>query len=555
LTADSVRRVEISSLRLGAVLGSGGQGKVVAVDNYLIDNKWPAALKTYSGAVNVNVHGLERITAFPDQLHRNNRDWLMDVSSWPWAIATDNGLARGFLMRVVPSVYRFNFMTVTQGSRALLSTVEFLLNPDDYVSRAGISISERDRLNLLGALAETVSRLHALGVIIGDLSPKNVLFNLNSYASCFIIDCDAVALHGESALEQVDTPEWEVPRGEEKGTEASDSYKFGLLAIRLFARDQSSRDASAVSAVSPEMGRLATLSQDPDPLKRPTPGNWVSAIQTAASAASSANATHTFPRQPNQRYTPRQQSYSTYNPPQAPRRPPVGVQPPAAQPPRRLGGGVKALALSGLGIVVLAMIIIGMHAANNNTGNFSPNAGAGSGGSVSDTSGSSGTSGSSDTSGSSGTSSSQPSSSAQPTNVGIVNIGDSISGDSAAATVAGMFNTYFTGINSHNYQQAVSVFDPNGVIDPNNSSQVQHFANGVSTTNDSAVTLVNIDPSDGSTVRNAEVQFISHQQAGYGPQDNPNATCTNWDVTYILSQDSSGNYLINNVSNSSDSSC
>ena len=118
-----------------------------------------------------------------------------------------------------------------------------------------------------------------------------------------------------------------------------------------------------------------------------------------------------------------------------------------------------------------------------------------------------------------------------------------------------MFNTYFTGINNHNYQQALSVFDPSGVINPNDSSQVQNFANGVSTTNDSNVTLVDIAPSDGSTVQSAEVRFVSHQQAGYGPRDNPNGTCTNWDVTYVLTQDSSGNYLINNVSRSSDSAC
>jgi eukaryotic-like serine/threonine-protein kinase len=441
----------------------------------------------------------------------------------------------------VPSVYRFSFTTRTQGSKAMLSTVEFLLNPDSYVSGAGISISERDRLNLLGALAETISRLHAHGVIIGDLSPKNVLFNLNSYASCFIIDCDAVALRGESALDQVDTPEWEVPLGEKKGTEASDSFKFGLLAIRLFARDQSSRDPSALSALSPELGRLAALSQDLDPLRRPPPGAWVSTIQAAASSASPANATQTSFIQPNQGFTPVYQAHGTYNRPQAPYRQATG-SPRPVQPPRRRGGGVKALAFSALGLVTLVLIIIGIHATSNNdatTGNFSSDTGTSSGGSVSDTSGSP----------------SAPSASAQPTNVGIVSIGDSISGDSEATAVAGMFNTYFTGINNHDYQRAVSVFNPSGIVDPNNSSQVQHFANGVSTTTDSAITLVNIDPSDGSTVQQAEVQFTSHQQAGYGPQDDPNGTCTNWDVTYILTQDSSGSYLINNVSSSSDSGC
>ena len=118
-----------------------------------------------------------------------------------------------------------------------------------------------------------------------------------------------------------------------------------------------------------------------------------------------------------------------------------------------------------------------------------------------------------------------------------------------------MFNTYFTGINSHDYQQAASVFDPNGIIDPDNSSQVAQFAKGVSTTSDSGMTLVNITPSDGSTVQTAEVKFTSKQQAGFGPKDDPDSTCTNWDVTYTLTLGSSGNYLINSVSSASDSAC
>ena len=536
MAADAVRRVEISNLSLGPVLGSGGQGRVTAVENYLIDDKWPAALKTYSTGVNPDARGLEEIVAFPDQLHRNNRDWLMGISSWPWAIAMDNGAVRGFLMRVVPEIYRFNFMTVTQGSKAKLSTVEFLLNPDDYISRSGISISEKDRLNLLAALAEAMSRLHSLGVVIGDVSPKNLLFNLNSYASCFIIDCDAVALHGQNALNQVDTPGWEVPPGEEKGTEASDSYKFGLLAIRLFARDQDSQDASAISALSPELGRLATLSQHDHTLSRPAPGSWVGAIQSAASSASSAYASQAFTATQPVGAASQAPQYGAQNLSRPPHGPAAGTRPRPVPSPRSRGRGGKILGLAGAALAALVAIIVGVSAANHNTAS-----------NVSQTGNSAG--------GSGGSVSGAPASSAPPASVGNVNIGDSVSADSAAPAVAGMFNTYFTGINNQDYQQALSVFDPNGVINPDDSSQVQQFANGVSTTSDSGMTLINMTPADGSTVQSAEVQFTSRQQAGYGPKDDTSETCTNWDVTYTLSQSSSGNYLIYNVSGSTDSAC
>jgi hypothetical protein len=544
LATVAVRRVEISSLTLGPVLGTGGQGRVNAVSGFLIDGKWPAVLKTYTGAVGVDYRALEKIVAFPDQLHPNDRNWLLGTSSWPWAIVTDNGVPRGFLMREVPDVFKFSFATVTHGVEARLSNVEYLLNSDDYVSRAGISISDKDRLNLLDALAQTMSRLHALGIVVGDLSPKNLLFNLNSYSSCFIIDCDAVALCGQSALQQADTPDWEVFDGEEKGTEASDSFKFGLLAIRLFARDQSSRDVTALSALSSDLGRLARLSQDRATTSRPSPGAWTDAIQAAAAAASSTNAAPSIAPRPGQPYPAAAQAFQprpSYGGSQQPSRP--GPQGPARN--RKTGTAAKALAMSAAAIATLVAILIGVNSSHGSTGRFS--ADSTSGGSPAANSGGSPSGGS--------VPSSQDVPSAQPTSVGLVGIGSSISGDSAAPAVAEMFNTYFTGINDKNYQQAASVFDPSGIIDPGSSSQVDQFAHGVSTTTDSSPALVDIEPSDGSQVETAGVQFTSNQQAGYGPKDDPDATCTNWDVTYGLSQDSSGNYLIQSVSSSTDSGC
>ena len=194
-------------------------------------------------------------------------------------------------MRAVPPAYYFDFQKQTKGTERKPSDMAFLLNSDDYVRRAGITVSEQDRLALLGSLAAALSRLHALGTVVGDLSPKNVLFSLGSSPSCFLIDCDAVQLRGVTVLDQVETPDWEAPAGETRATQATDSYKLGLLAIRLFARDQSSRDATALAAASPELGRLARLSLSLDPDQRPAPGMWIPALGTAGSPAADSRAT------------------------------------------------------------------------------------------------------------------------------------------------------------------------------------------------------------------------------------------------------------------------
>jgi hypothetical protein len=59
------------------------------------------------------------------------------------------------------------------------------------------------------------------------------------------------------------------------------SPKLGLTAIRLFADNQGRDDVSGIAAVSAELGRLASLSQHLDPMRRPSPGAWIAAIDRA----------------------------------------------------------------------------------------------------------------------------------------------------------------------------------------------------------------------------------------------------------------------------------
>jgi hypothetical protein len=290
MTVPTVARVDVGSLALGRELGTGGQGKVTAVNQFLVNRQWSAVLKLYSPAAIVGLRPtvLEKLVSFPRQLGPEDSSWLHEHTAWPAVIVEDDDVVSGFLMRSVPAAYHFDFRTQTQGVRSRLADVAFLLNADEYLMSAGLAVSDQDRLTMLSALAGTLSRLHSLGVVIGDLSPKNLLFSPGASPGCFIIDCDTVRLHGETVLDQVDTPDWESPTGEPKATVATDAYKFGLLAIRLFARDQSTRDVSALAALSPELGRLAEDSLSDDPDQRPSPYSWLRVLGAARPVASPA---------------------------------------------------------------------------------------------------------------------------------------------------------------------------------------------------------------------------------------------------------------------------
>ena len=71
--------------------------------------------------------------------------------------------------------------------------------------------------------------LHELDVVVGDLSPNNLLFSTTSRPRCYFIDCDAMRVGGRSILPQIETQDWQAPSaGEPIGTTYS-----RLLQVRL----------------------------------------------------------------------------------------------------------------------------------------------------------------------------------------------------------------------------------------------------------------------------------------------------------------------------------
>ncbi|CAM4156450.1 hypothetical protein [Nocardiopsis rhodophaea] len=288
--------VERSMLTLGRQLGQGGQGTVHQVINKKInkatDGGWDVAFKEYSPAVlpELDAAALTAQVELPRTLSAEEGRWLCDKTAWPAAVVQRNGHTCGLLMRLVPDRFQFTFrsLTGTTAGTRRLANLEYLLNTDTYATGIGLSISERDRVLLLADLAATLDRLHRIGITIGDLSPKNLLFTTDPEPECFLIDCDAMRLRGTTTLPQAETPDWQIPAGEKKATRSSDVYKFALLAVRLFARDQTTTDPTALTALDPKLADLARTTLSQDPSQRPTPADWAERLTAAAPKASAA---------------------------------------------------------------------------------------------------------------------------------------------------------------------------------------------------------------------------------------------------------------------------
>jgi hypothetical protein len=338
-SAPELERARLEPLRR---VGDGGQGVVFFTNAVKINKTWPVAYKEYLPQTVFNAQMLREMVAFVPQLTGDNGRWLCDNTSWPAALVSHGGTVTGFLMRRIPDQFRRPW---GEGGADVPAALQYLLNPPAYLRRKNIVLEDRTRLFLLACIADTMARLHSLGIVVGDVSPNNMLVDLSASPRCFFIDCDAMRLHGSDVLQQVETPEWQVPRPalEPIATRASDAYKFGLLAVRLFAQDQMGRDRSALASVSPALADLARRSLDTNSTIRPAPEDWLRTLRAAAAAPVTrtyAPVTVTIP------------------PPKPARRPAMAVPSaaPAPSPTRSPGSKVAAVVLAVIALIVLIAI-------------------------------------------------------------------------------------------------------------------------------------------------------------------------------------------------------
>lgn len=282
-----VREVDVATLGPLVKIAGGGQGLVYR----LRDTPNGPVYKEYLPRVvdDLDVDALRAFVRYADELDEDDRAALLGLVAWPEVVVRRDGVVRGFLMRQVPPEFHTELRFAGTPSQEL-ATAQFLLNPPEYLKAVGLRVTQRFRAEFLADTAEALSLLHRLDIVVGDLSPNNLLFSLATQPRCFFVDSDSMRLGEHSVLPQGETPDWRVGDiGEEElGTRASDVYKFGLLASRLFAGDQHTTDPTQAPvrlrrhlkrclAVDPEerprapdlrvplRRTLAQLSQTPEP--------------------------------------------------------------------------------------------------------------------------------------------------------------------------------------------------------------------------------------------------------------------------------------------------
>lgn len=243
-------RIDISSLVPGSELHAGARSRVVLLEQPRNAHGELLAFKHYrpEWAFHADAVALDALGDLPGRAGPD-AVWLRERTAWPQTLVTEGPAVVGYLMRAVPAEFHF-VQTTSSGPTRLAAQFSYLLNEDRLLQDLGLLISDRDRLFLLTDVVDALQRLHRLDVRVGDLSPKNLVFAPSTHR-CFFLSCDAMRLGGADVLPPVDTPDWELPEGEEPATPAADVHKFGLLATRMIARNPAERDPSGSATSRP----------------------------------------------------------------------------------------------------------------------------------------------------------------------------------------------------------------------------------------------------------------------------------------------------------------
>ena len=230
-----MKRVEFSTFRANLTeLASGGEGIV-----HEIAGQPQLVFKEYKRIVlpKLNTVALEGLADLESQIPHSDWARIADRTTWPHTLVYDGGQVVGFLMDRIPATY-YKKYGLRQSPRTVPCEWNYIIHRGSTSAASMVSeiptVDVKAILSLIKDLAVTVQVLHRSGVVVGDMSGKNLIWDIAPSPRVLLIDCDSFRLDGRpSTTDAKQSPEWVDPTvGAGQTTMQSDIYKLGLAAFR-----------------------------------------------------------------------------------------------------------------------------------------------------------------------------------------------------------------------------------------------------------------------------------------------------------------------------------
>jgi serine/threonine protein kinase len=231
------KSVSLQSLGRLSALGGGNEAQVSR-----IESRQDIVVKIYKPNVVNELHlpSLEALLATIEELDTHTRTTLLGRGAFPIELVTDRGKWIGFTMPLLADTF-----FARHGVKAMPKRVELdwnrLTMSHRWVGNPNIFSeipipTERQRLEIALNLSQTVLMLHRAGIIIGDVSGRNLLWALNPTPRAFFLDTDSFrVLQMPGTTTPKETDGWRDPELKGQPTSfLSDLYKLALAISRIF---------------------------------------------------------------------------------------------------------------------------------------------------------------------------------------------------------------------------------------------------------------------------------------------------------------------------------